>query len=472
MQTDCRFLPSPHSYYLSFNSLGIPRLQTSLTGFSYILVPRPTRHDCKIGNQRRHPPYTTIAFLWSTSASMNLYLPGKAILKAGEDTDFAKYPFVKIVYNLYFHPLKKIPGPGSWSCSRLPFVWALLKGTLIHDIERLHRKYGPVLRIAPDEVTFAKAEAYNDIFHSRPDHQVFLKDLVWWKRQPGHPDSLISAVNPDKHARIRRALTPAFTPLALKAQEPILQKYVDLLVAKLEEQVDQGISGEGFDISPWMHFTTFDIFGDLGFGESFNCLQHSEFHPWISILFNSVKAATYVAAARFYPIIEFMLMACIPPSLRKMQRDHYQLIADKVHRRMNWEMERPDIMSHVIQQQSVEKSLSIGEIEATFMILTTAGSETSATTLTGAIHYLTRCPEKLAILTTELSQTFQSRNQITLDILQNLPYINAVLQEALRLCPPLPWILPRRVPIGGGSVCGIQLPGGVSEKIYRFINVH
>jgi cytochrome P450 len=338
----------------------------------------------------------------------------------------------------------------------------------VHDFEKLHRKYGPALRIAPNEVTFARPDAWNDIFQLRPDHPPFLKDPVWWKRQPGQPDSLLSAIDPEPHARIRKFLSPGFTPRALRAQEPILHRYVNLLVERVREcataeDPKDGSKGAQVDMAKWFHFTTFDIFGDLGFGESFDCLEHSRFHPWIALLFNSVKAASFVAAARFYPWVAFVLVSCIPPSLKKMAAAHYQQIADKVQRRLNWELERPDIMSHVIEGRN-HKGLPIGEINATFMVLTTAGSETTATALTGTLNYLINNPDKLGILEEEIRQRFRSEDEIKLDTVRDLPYLNAVLHEGLRLCPPIPWVLPRVVPQGGATVCGIWLPGGVSSN--------
>lgn len=349
----------------------------------------------------------------------------------------------------------------------MPFVAALLKGTIVHDFERLHRKYGPILRIGPNEVTFAQAEAWNDIFQLRPGHQQFLKDPLWWKTPPGMEDSLISAIDPVPHAHIRKVLTPGFTPRALRSQEPIIHRYVNLLVERIHERVcesndDQG-QGAKLDISAWFNFATFDIFGDLGFGESFDCLQHSKYHPWIALLFNSVKAASFVAATRFYPLVEYVLMKCIPPSLRKMQFDHYQQIVDKVDRRLNLELERPDIMSHVITANEEEK-LPIGVINTTFMVLTTAGSETTATTLSGAINYLVSYPDKLDILVQEIRGRFSQQEEISLDTLRNLPYLNSVISEALRLSPAIPWVLPRRVPSGGDTVCGVWLPGDVSIR--------
>lgn len=354
----------------------------------------------------------------------------------------------------------------------MPYIRALLKGTIVHDIQKLHRRYGPILRIAPDEVTFTQPEAWNDIFVPRPGSPQFLKDPTWWKAQPGMPESLLSALDVDPHARIRKTLAPGFTARALKPQEPFLHRYVNLLVERLRETTAEQPE---IDIMPWFNFTTFDIFGDLGFGESFDCLEHSRYHPWISLLFNSVKAAGFVAATRYFPWVEYLLMKCIPPSLRKMQRDHYQQIVDKVQRRLNYELERPDIMSHVIQQGRAKEDdgdevggLPIGVIDTTFMVLTTAGSETTATCLSGTMNYLVQHPDALERLVREVRDRFPSDSDMTLDALRDLPYLDAVLHEGLRLCTPIPWMLPRVVPPGGATVCGVWLPGGTPVSIQAY----
>ena len=91
----------------------------------------------------------------------------------------------------------------------------------------------------------------------------------------------------------------------------------------------------------------------------------------------------------------------MPPSARKMIDDHFSQIEKKVERRLNWELQRPDIMSHVIKQDYEKRGMTRKELEANFMMLTTVGSETSATTLTGTFNYLVRNPEKLAVLVEE-----------------------------------------------------------------------
>ena len=327
------------------------------------------------------------------------------------------------------------------------------------------------MRIAPDEISFAKAEAWPEIFQTRPGHLPFPKNPVWWSAQPGQPDSIISVRSTEDHSRIRRLLQHGFTERAVKEQEPILQGYVGMLIDRLREratstEVEQG-GGAALDIVQWLNFTTFDIVGDLSFGESFNCLRDSKYHPWMALIFNHFRASTLVAAVRFYPMLDALLSKCLPKSVMKIQRDHYQLVVDKVQRRLNLDVERPDFMSHVIRFND-DKGMSQSEIEATFNIIIVAGSETTATTLSGALNHLIRNPDKLRTLIKEIRTSFPTEEAITLSALRGLPYLNAVLHEGLRLCPPIPAGLPRMVPEGGDTVCGQWMPDGTAVSVHAW----
>ena len=76
-------------------------------------------------------------------------------------------------------------------------------------------------------MSFASPQAWNDMFANRPGKPQFLKDSVWWQRIPGQPhDNIATAIDPAQHSQIRKIFAPAFSARALRAQEPVLQKYV------------------------------------------------------------------------------------------------------------------------------------------------------------------------------------------------------------------------------------------------------
>lgn len=99
----------------------------------------------------------------------------------------------------------------------------------------------------------------------------------YWKRYGqtlnGSPN-LIQARDVD-HNRQRKIFTPAFSDRALKQQEPLFLKYADLLVSKLKEGVESD-SEKPFDMVRMYNFTTFDIMGDLTFGEPLHMLSNAE----------------------------------------------------------------------------------------------------------------------------------------------------------------------------------------------------
>jgi hypothetical protein len=93
------------------------------------------------------------------------------------------------------------------------------------------------------------------------------------------------------------------------------------------------------------------------------------------------------------------------------------------------------------------------------------GSETTATTLCGICNSLVQNPEQLHRLQNELRCRFGAEQEITLRALQNLPFLNAVISEGLRMCNPVAGGILRKAPEGGAIVCGLFLPEGVSSAI-------
>ena len=80
-------------------------------------------------------------------------------------------------------------------------------------------------------------------------------------------------------------------------------------------------------------------------------------------------------------------------------------------------------------------------------------------------------PNELRRLKDEICGSFKTSGEITSTTLANLPYLTAVLEETLRLYPPLPVALPRLVPEGGGEISGYKVPSGVSHESHRAINI-
>lgn len=115
-----------------------------------------------------------------------------------------------------------------------------------------------------------------------------------------------------------------------------------------------------------------------------------------------------------------------------------------------------------LAKRSDDFNISFGELSSNAFILIIAGSETTATTLAGATYLLTRNPHILEKLTQEVRSAFKRSEEININSVNKLTYMLAVLNESLRMYPPVTSNLVRTVPPGGSTVAGNYVPGGVS----------
>jgi len=115
-----------------------------------------------------------------------------------------------------------------------------------------------------------------------------------------------------------------------------------------------------------------------------------------------------------------------------------------------------------------EKGMTSEEIQSSSQLLIVAGSETTATLLSGATFHLLKKPPVLNTLVAEILNAFTSEDEITMASSQRLPYLHAVLEESLRMYPPVPNTFPRTTPYPGETVCGQYVPGGTSVGSHQW----
>ena len=309
----------------------------------------------------------------------------------------------------------------------------------------------------------ARGDGWSDVHRRRYGHQPFPKNPIWWGDLPGRTPSIVSTPNEADHVRMRRLLRYCFTPRAVLAQEPTIKLYVSKLVAKLQERCSKSPdAATTINIVDWYMFTTFDVIGDLAFGETFHCLDNSTYHPWVAEVFTYFKVGAQVVPIRFYSILFRLLMRMIPAKTLDASRANYNWGVAKTHRRLQSGSHRNDFMEEIMKRNQDFKAMSLPELENNMNILIVAGSETCGSVLSGTTNYLVKTPHALAKLKDEIRSTFHSASDMSFSSLMKLPYLNAVIEEGLRVCPPNPSGLQHLVPEGGDTACGMWFPGGVS----------
>ncbi|VUC37032.1 unnamed protein product [Clonostachys rosea] len=359
------------------------------------------------------------------------------------------------LYNLYLHPLSKVPGPKLYGFTAVPHLYHLIKGDWHVTLKELHDQYGPVVRFCPISVSFNSPEAFKHIYgHKSAGEKPYEKDEMFFARVRSIEN--ISFTSSVGHRRHRRLISHAFSAKALSSQEHILKQYCDSFVSNLEKYSKE--QGGTVDIVRWFNFVTFDLIGDLAFGESFGCMDQGGYHPWIHVVFSSVKFFIYrYVLCRLN--LERIVSMLLPTRLKKGAEEHHAFAREISMRRMEAGVkERPDFMSYILRYND-HRGLTAEEIFENANFLVAAGSETTASLLSGIVFYLMQQPEMYDKLVKEIRGAFNSQEEITLDGVSKLEYMLAVLQEGLRICPPIPAELPRRIPEGGDVISGYWLPG-------------
>jgi hypothetical protein len=166
----------------------------------------------------------------------------------------------------------------------------------------------------------------------------------------------------------------------------VIRQYVDMLIRRLREKVKGGSDGRNavVDIKSWMNYTTFDITGDLMFGESFDCLKQGELHPWIGLIFDSIKALSFLGAVNQFPLLNSVLQKMIPRSVVQKGLDHFDLGARKVDRRLQMGTARPDFMSTMLKNGLSENE---GQYEENSKIMSRAELHSNAFMYVITFHF-------------------------------------------------------------------------------------
>lgn len=212
------------------------------------------------------------------------------------------YVLVTILYNIFFHPLRRFPGPFLAAATPFPLMYYRAKGKPVKWTHAQHNHYGSVVRLAPNELSFIDPEAWDDIYGHRTASKVnkvnFAKDTRLLGQdffvKPGDPTGITRASD-SAHSTQRRLVSPAFSDKALKDQEPLLRFYVDLLIGKLRniEESNNKLGQPIVDLVQWYNFVTFDIMADLTFGEPLHMLDRGEYTQWVRALFSTFKLVTF-----------------------------------------------------------------------------------------------------------------------------------------------------------------------------------
>lgn len=326
----------------------------------------------------------------------------------------------------------------------------------------MHERYGPVVRVAPDELSFIDPEAWKDIYSNRNIH----KDATWTgNEEKDHPISIVST-DEATHLRNRRALTGAFTEHAVAEHATVLEDLVGTMIERFMEATNNANNHVTLNVVDWLNWLAFDISGALSFGESFDSVKSGRAHPWVEISCNFGKGIALMASLNFFYPLNRVLKLAMPKAVMVKMQYHKQLVHEKFLQRldMKYKAKAQDYVGSIMayNEEKGEVKIPKEEIEANMTLLIFAGSETTSSAMAAILTELLRNPDVLGKATKEVRSAFALEEDITVARVSELEYLTAVIQEGIRMGPPAGIGVPRVAPKEGAAILSQVVPGGVS----------
>ncbi|KAL7892318.1 cytochrome P450 [Trichoderma sp. SZMC 28014] len=369
---------------------------------------------------------------------------------------YATYLVFIAIYNLTLHPLAKFPGPFFCRISGLPQLYyeAILNGKFMPEIDKYHEKYGPVVRINPNELHIKDSSMYHAVYKNN----AFTKDSY----ALGASQALAFTVSIEQHKAKRKTLNPCFSKSSINNMEEKLYEELDLVFAKIREYERKG---EEVPIAELLYCYTGDIISTQFLGKNLDLISAPNFVErskemqtftkgiWMAVHF-SVLRYTLVALPRwmlafisgtFVDVIWFverLAQAAIKSFNLEdgLQKKAYEetifdrMLCDNARREEKGQKPRP---------------LTFRELADEGYGILNAGTEPTAIKLCHATFFFHRFPHVQKPLMDELATVELKDGRLPLLKLESLPYFTGFIKESLRYLPLVPGRLPRVVPKGG-----------------------
>ena len=142
------------------------------------------------------------------------------------------------IYRIWFSRISHIPGPKIAAVTYLYHAWYDLwphAGRFLFQCEKLHEKFGPVIRIGPDEIHIKDTQFMNEVYPEDPRRKRNKSTLWFW--MVGLNDfgdhSIGASMDHDLHRSRKGAISPYFAARMVQDLEPRIRSKVELLMTKI-----------------------------------------------------------------------------------------------------------------------------------------------------------------------------------------------------------------------------------------------
>ncbi len=355
------------------------------------------------------------------------------------------------------HPLHNVPGP---LLARISVKWLSyhdLAGSRTATLHQVHEKYGKIIRIAPDELSFSDPAVIKEIYSQGTP---LMKSPFYNGLNEGTPN-LFDGIDRNAHKERRKLLGNAFARSTILGAEPLVAEQIEKFLGWVEKREDTAMN-----VYAWYRMLSLDIVSSLLMGQAVGALESDTEHEYLSNLDNHLiisgvrwQLPWLLPFTSWIPIKRWQFFLTSQKRLYEYGKRSF----DDYIARYGRDGKRNDLLKRILNGDNTVKPLTDEEICAEVGSQMIGGTDTTSVTLTYTSWELAKQPA----LQEKMRQEFRKAgfnaegNVLKYSALEELPLLNAVVMEGLRLHPAAPASLPRVVPKGGMVISGIRVPEDV-----------
>ncbi|KAL7930099.1 cytochrome P450 [Trichoderma chlorosporum] len=336
-----------------------------------------------------------------------------------------------LLYRIFFHPLHRAGFRGPWYArfTKIWHVWACRTSRNHLVLDGMYKTYGDFVRTGPAEITVFHPDVFMALDGPRSE---CIKSEWYDILNPSQ--ALVTTRNKSVHAVRRREWNSGFTTKALFEHEAKILKYVDKLDQCIAEDAKLEKVTNMRDLLLWFGF---DIMGDFVFSKSFDMLENQQWHHIIIRLQRALSLLGFFSPVPWLIQIGFKLAPRV-----SVLKDWFNTVAwcqaEMRNRLENGSASQSQDLSYYLMEKDSEGQ-GVSENEkwhwaaGDSLLAIVAGSEPTAVALIAVFCELAKHSEHAELIHEEV----KSADVTDLKTLVNLPHLNAVIKEALRLHPAL-----------------------------------
>ena len=415
--------------------------------------------------------------------------------------EFLSNPWLFLIFPVLYYlfpylrnwSIRSIPGPPLAAFSNLWLLYQSRLGRRFLAVDKAHKKYGKFVRIQPDHVSVADPDAIPTIYgHGNG----FLK-AEYYDAFVSIQRGLFNTRDRAQHSRKRKIVSHTFSARSIGQFEQYIHANLEDLVKQWNRIADTASKGgkEWADIDSlhWFNYLAFDIIGDLAFGSAFGMINAGadiaevrespnsppRYAPAVQVLNRRGEVSnTLGALPSLKPYAAYIPDLFFSRGLQAVN-DLAGIAIARVKTRLEQEnsgikSERRDLLARLMEGKD-EHGEPMGQAELTAEALTQliAGSDTTSNTSCAFFFWATKTPGVYEQLRRELDEAVPEGGIPTYDSVNDLPYLNRAIAEALRIHSTSSLGLPRVVPLGEPvNVLGKSFPAGTVLSVPSYTIHH